>query len=422
MAIDSNVLQEVVDALKQDPEIKNNVYQATVSRIDGEGVVWVNIAGSDTETPTAITSAEVAPGDAVNVEWRNNKLYIGGNYSNPSAGVVRVEAVEAATQVASEAAANAVQEATRARDAAEIAEGEAVRAKQAADSAERSAEDAYDYAQQAMGSARQAEKSANTALEKAELATDYANEANDYAQTALAYSNSALTFAQTAEQNATDALKYANSANSSATGALNSLGEVEKVIDALNWISEHGEYGATEDTTVQEGKWYFVRSGSSPDYVYTVVDSPTGDPHAQGWYELTGVDTAVSNYVMSHIALTDEGLSLQTDGTPTRLLLSPEDGLVIKGLGGQTLATYGQDAIIGDIYSFHIKIDGTELGFYNAAQKIAYINGNKLYITQSVVLQQMDIGERTADGGDGQWSWKVHKINNKNNLYLKWNG
>ena len=128
MAIDSNVLKEVVDAIKQDPEVKNNTYQATVSRIDGEGVVWVNLAGSDTETPTAITSAEVQPGDSVNVEWRNNKLYIGGNYSNPSAGVVRVANVE---QIADVAVANA----SRAQTAAANAESSAQSAQASASAA-----------------------------------------------------------------------------------------------------------------------------------------------------------------------------------------------------------------------------------------------------------------------------------------------
>ena len=142
MAIDSNVLQEVVDALKQDPEIKNNVYQATVSRIDGEGVVWVNIAGSDTETPTAITSAEVAPGDAVNVEWRNNKLYIGGNYSNPSAGVVRVSNVEQIADVAVANASRAQTAAANAESAAENALASASTAKTAAETAQTAADTA----------------------------------------------------------------------------------------------------------------------------------------------------------------------------------------------------------------------------------------------------------------------------------------
>lgn len=80
---------------------------------------------------------------------------------------------------------------------------------------------------------------------------------------------------------------------------------------------------------------------------------------------------------------------------------------------------------IGDQSSFHVRINGTELGFYQGAQRVAYINNNQLYITQSVVLQQMDLGTKVNDGGLGQWSWKVHANGatpRRNNLNLKWIG
>lgn len=37
----------------------------------------------------------------------------------------------------------------------------------------------------------------------------------------------------------------------------------------------------TTDTSVQEGKKYYTKDGDN----YTIVDNPTGDPSAQGWYE-----------------------------------------------------------------------------------------------------------------------------------------
>lgn len=80
-------IQDFVNAIKEDPQDTNRTYNATVSHIDNEGVVWVYLQGSSKETPTASTSTEVKKGDSVTVQWRNNKLYIGGNYSNPSAGV-----------------------------------------------------------------------------------------------------------------------------------------------------------------------------------------------------------------------------------------------------------------------------------------------------------------------------------------------
>ena len=86
--VESNAIRELVGALSPDDEKKkSDTYSAVVSHIDEEGTVWVILAGSDKETPTASTSTEVKRGDAVTVSWRDNKLYIGGNYSNPSAGV-----------------------------------------------------------------------------------------------------------------------------------------------------------------------------------------------------------------------------------------------------------------------------------------------------------------------------------------------
>lgn len=243
---------------------------------------------------------------------------------------------------------------------------------------------------------------------------DYITYSDSTTSTSTPVYNQGLTLAN---EYAITANEAAQEANGFATTALNSLSEVEKVVDVLGWISQHGQYTLTEDNDVVPGKYYFALSGTT----YSVVNNPSGDPNAQGWYELTNVDTAISNYVASHLALDSSGLWLQTDNVSSKLLLSSTDGLVIYGANGP-LAKYGTDAVIGNENGFHITIDGTEIGFYQVAQKVAYINGNKLYITQSVVLQQMDVGTPVADGGLGQWSWKVHEVNGANNLYLKWLG
>lgn len=74
---------------------------------------------------------------------------------------------------------------------------------------------------------------------------------------------------------------------------------------------------------------------------------------------------------------------------------------------------------------FYIKLTNNELGFYQASKRVAYISNDQLYITQSVVLQQMDLGIRINNSGLGQWSWKVHANGqnpSRNNLNLKWVG
>ena len=142
--VEQKILEEFVSELKPETKEKSKTYSAIVSKIDKEGTVWVRVAGSDKDTPTALVGAEVKKGDAVNVEWRNNKLYIASNYSNPAAGVVRVEAVEQAAQLANEAANNAVLDAGRAKEAADSAEA-------SAEQAQTSAENAGEYAARALG-------------------------------------------------------------------------------------------------------------------------------------------------------------------------------------------------------------------------------------------------------------------------------
>lgn len=245
--------------------------------------------------------------------------------------------------------------------------------------------------------------------------------AGQKASEAWDYADQARTSAETAEASAT-------SANASASNALSQLSVVESVVGVLDLLSKHGTYSEITDTeaVAENGKWYFTRSGAgttADPYTYAVVDVPVGDS-VTGYYELTDIDQAVTNYVSSHLALTDDGLSLQQDGSDYRILIST-DGLKIIGANGATVASYGTETTIGSATGFNVKITGTELGFYQGTQRVAYINNNQLYITQSVVLQQMDLGIPVASGGLGQWSWKVHPNGQnprRNNLNLKWIG
>lgn len=260
---------------------------------------------------------------------------------------------------------------------------------------------------------------ANKGVMLATDANELAASASKAATEAWGFAEDARSAAVTAETHADEAKESADAANVAATSALTGLSIVEDVVGVLNWVSTHATYQLTSDDSVIEGKWYFTYDAVNNRY--EVVNNPAGDPSAQGYYEIVSIDEAVQDYLTSHVALNSQGLWLQTDNVASKLLLSSVDGLVIYGDNGP-LAKYGNNAVIGDESGFHITIDSTEIGFYQAAQKVAYINGNKLYITQSVVLQQMDVGTQVADGGLGQWSWKVHEVNGQNNLYLKWFG
>lgn len=279
--------------------------------------------------------------------------------------------------------------------------------------------------------AAQAQSDADTAKSAAISAQADAGDALIAAGNAVTQAGNATTAAQTASAQAERAAAEASEArtqsgiaNSYANSALNQLNIVQNVVGVLDLLSTNATYQLTADTTVQPGKWYFTRSGTSPNYVYTVVTNPNDDDIAN-YYELTDIDAAVKNYVTSRLAVTSDGLWLQDPSMQSKVLLSSTDGVVLYGPDGTIIGKYGSTAQIGDAASFHIEMDGTELGFYQADRKVAYISNQQLYITQSVVLQQMDLGTTVNDGGLGQWSWKVHpngETPSRNNLNLKWIG
>lgn len=115
MAIDNEIIHEFVDAIKEPPQTTDTTYSAKVSRIDKDGTVWVRLSGAKIETPTAYTSSDVEKGDDVTVEWRNNKLYISGNYSKPAVGVQKVLVAEGKASEALSAADKAAQDAINAK-------------------------------------------------------------------------------------------------------------------------------------------------------------------------------------------------------------------------------------------------------------------------------------------------------------------
>ena len=105
--VDNITVQSLVEALQPKDKSKPSTFAAVVTKKDKDGTAWVQIAGSEIETPIEASTADVKSGDAVTVEWRNNRLYIAGNTSNPSAGVEAVGTVERKAVSAQQAAENA---------------------------------------------------------------------------------------------------------------------------------------------------------------------------------------------------------------------------------------------------------------------------------------------------------------------------
>lgn len=477
------LIRKLADTINTAPKQKTSPYdtQAEVRRVEGN-IAWVHIPGGVSETPVQLTT-NAKPGDVVQVRVSGGRAWLYGNQTAPPTDDTKAISAEKKAVAADENASSALTS--------------AYIAKEAADSAQNSA------------------NQANTLL-------NYMEQAAEEADTTL---TGIYQDAKDAKESAEIADRSAMSAYNSASTALTQLGVVENIVGVIDLISKNGTYEQTTDTTAQDGKWYFIRTGSgtaqdpyiyqvqnSPTfeyvltedtsvvqdkpyytrsgtgteedpYIYAQVDTPTGNPQSQGYYENTGwnyfeltdIDSTIQNYVSSHLTLAGNSLYLQTsegEGS-TRLELNTQNGMTLYDQTGNQVAQYGANTIIGNTNTFGIKIgespdyiltddtaiipnkkyytrsgSGTtadpyvytlvenpvvadigtyyenvlELGFYQEGERVAYINNNSLYITQTVVLQEMHLGERAENGGLGQWSWCVHPIGGQNNLYLKWLG
>ena len=149
----------------------------------------------------------------------------------------------------------------------------------------------------------QAQAVALGAKEAADEAWAWADSAHEAADTAWAY-------ADVAHDGAVEALNQAHRATTYANDALTQLGTVEDVVDTLNWVTEHGTMEPTTDTSIDPTHVYFK---VDPNGVYIVGDthySLVSEPKTEelSTYYILSIDEAVSNYVATHIALTDSGL------------------------------------------------------------------------------------------------------------------
>ena len=227
------------------------------------------------------------------------------------------------------------------------------------------------------------DKLANRSYKVAVKAVDKADEADEKAIRAAGAAADAQDSAVAAQRSADAAQASATAATGYANVALDQLGVVENVVGVLELLQKNGEYQLTLDTKVQPLKWYFTRTGTSPNYEYSVVSNPTGNPSTSGWYELTSISQSIQNYISSHLVLSSDGLWLLMDATQAKIQLST-DGVTLYGTDGTKLAKYGAKAIIGNLDGFHIEIDGQEIGFYQGGNKVAYMNGSELYVTNSL--------------------------------------
>lgn len=340
---------------------------ATVVRVEGN-TAYVHIPGGVDETPARMTM-NARPGDTVQIRVSGGRAWLTGNASSPPTD-------DATALKASDTARKASELASESLEAADIAQKSAERASEAADRAWDKADSASRAADQAWAKAGEAEEAALVAGEKADEA----------------------------KQSATEAMDSAQQANRAASGALTQLSVVEDVIGTLSWISEHGTYAISSDTAVVPGKHYFTKQGD----VYNIIVNPTGDPSEQRYYELTGIDEAITNYVESHLALTNQGLWVTKDNNAYKILLA-SDGMRVYDNLGNLVATFGESIQFASDRPQYIGGEDAYIVFYDSNNDgipdAINIGGSKVTILGnkrlSDLLTSLDISTRqTADGAE----------------------
>ena len=225
-------------------------------------------------------------------------------------------------------------------------------AKRAASAAQDSADDAATAAQTAWNHADDALTAANSAQGSADAAATAASNAQTSA-------NNAATAASNAQTSANNAQTQADLATGYAGNALIQLSEVEQVADILTWIAEHGTYTRTSDTTIVPQKNYYTKSGD----VYTLVTDPK-QSEINTYYELH-IDEAVSNYISTHLALTNDGLYVVKESNGYRLKVTNSNIQIIDG-SGTTVATYGSSISYDSTREHTIGDSNTYIKWYDS--------------------------------------------------------
>lgn len=244
-------------------------------------------------------------------------------------------------------------------------------AKQQATQAANLATAAGASAVQAAAAAAVADRKAQDATESAAEAKEAADLADAKAEQAVISASNAQTAANNAQASADDAKESAVEANTHANSALTQLSVVEDVAGTLDWISQHGSYAPTSDTTVHVNKVYFkLESGA---YVPVVLPDQDANPSEEGWYELD-ISDSQSEYIMAHLAVTTEGLWVLPSGSFVRHYLIDSNDNRIVDSNGDYIVDYSFDPNSSDGYK--ILLSNTGMSVYNdAGAQIAEYSG-----------------------------------------------
>ena len=136
--------------------------------------------------------------------------------------------------------------------------------------------------------------------------------------------------------------------------------------------------------------------------------NPSGDPSSEGYFELSGIDEAVTNYVSTHLALTDAGLWVVNDNRSYKILLA-SDGMKVYDAQGKLVASFGESISFSSTRPQYIGGEDAYIVFYDSnndgVPDAINIGGSKVTILGdkklSDLLTSLDISTRqTSDGAE----------------------
>ena len=180
------------------------------------------------------------------------------------------------------------------------------------------------------------------------------------------------------------------------------------------------EYSLSTDTTVNNSKTYYTRSGSAGSYTYTVVSNPSGNPSTNLYYEKQ-IDYSKFIWYQDDIEpgtegdINNQGRYLATYGHNYRVIYDFDDGAVGEGEVIQTRTVDPSKYItkindtgitihpeFWDNQSSYIKLDGTGMELFDSNDDSIAYYGNTIRVGKtssgnvSISSSTIDIKDKTT--------------------------
>lgn len=384
---DSRVL---VDALFGRTESKTDErISGVVTKVDGDGTVWVRLAGSQTSTPCTRTTTDSKTGDSVSVIVRNGCATIEGNYTAPAATSESVSRKLRGIAAAQKIASRAQELASNAVAAASATKSLAASAQKAADSANKAIEPVYNDLQEIKGEEKTfldgLEKKINTMTAGFAASTDLASVKSEL-ETSISQTAQKIEMIASSDT----ALQLSEDAQAKLQQANEDLAVAQVRLDAA--MDAHAEALASYNQLVASGD---ATEEQIAEALQAVTDAKNTLDLAQATYDnavkiINGIKT---NYTSkTQFELLAEGLRLLFSKKSDDELEDSDDrdSYITLTSGGIRLGDVGNT-------NAYLNIASDAIAFHQNGIDVATITGNAMHITRVQVTDELAVEN---------WHWK----------------